>query len=185
MAEEFSTELKNGNILTPKGFKAGGIHSGVKRKRNDLGIIYCEKPAIAAAVYTLNKVVAAPITVTKATLKEAKKVQAVVVNSGNANACTGEQGILDAKAMQKLTAETFRIQEEHVAVASTGVIGELMPMDKIAAHIPQIDVGETEAHAKAFGEAILTTDTFAKSASFQTTIDGKMSRSQVRRKVRG
>ncbi len=173
MAEEFSTELKNGNILTPKGFKAGGIHSGVKRKRNDLGIIYCEKPAIAAAVYTLNKVVAAPITVTKATLKEAKKVQAVVVNSGNANACTGEQGILDAKAMQKLTAETFHIQEEHVAVASTGVIGEMMPMDKIAAHIPQIDVGETEAHAKAFGEAILTTDTFAKSASFQTTIDGK------------
>lgn len=173
MSDGISTELKEGSIVTPKGFKAGGIHSGVKRKRKDLGIIYCEKPANAAAVYTLNKVVAAPITLTKQTLESAQQVQAVIVNSGNANACTGEQGLLDAKTMQQLTAETLQIDAEHVAVASTGVIGEPMPMDNITTHIDQVELGETTDHAEAFGEAILTTDTFAKSVSFETTIDGK------------
>lgn len=173
MIDGIATQVKEGTIVTPKGFKAGGIHSGVKRKRNDLGIIYCEKPANAAAVYTLNKVVAAPITLTKQTLQSAQKVQAVIVNSGNANACTGDQGLEDAKTMQKVTAETFQINDEHVAVASTGVIGERMPMDKIVTHISKVEMGETAEHAEAFGEAILTTDTFAKAVCCETKIDGK------------
>ncbi len=85
--------VESGTILTPKGFQAAGVHSGVKRKRKDLGVIFCEKPANVAAVYTLNKIQAAPLTVTKESIAENKKIQAVVVNSGNANACTGKQGL--------------------------------------------------------------------------------------------
>lgn len=173
MSDEIATEKADGTIVSPQGFLAAGLHSGVKKKRNDLGVIYCEQPANAAAVYTLNQIVAAPITVTKETLNASNKVQAVIVNSGNANACTGDVGIKDAQTMQRLTAEKFNTEIEHVAVASTGVIGEAMPMDKITTHINKLDVGTTKNHAAAFGEAILTTDTFAKSISFETEIDGK------------
>lgn len=166
-------EVKHGSIVTPKGFKATGLHSGVKRKRKDLGILYAEKPAQAAAVYTLNQVVAAPITVTKETLSKEKKVQAVIVNSGNANACTGEQGIIDAKEMQEVTAEAFQTEADYVAVASTGVIGEALPMETIRSHIPKLQPGRTEEDATAFNEAILTTDTFTKSICYQTEIEGQ------------
>lgn len=167
------TEIKDGSIITPRGFQAAGLHSGVKRKRKDLGLIYCERPANAAAVYTLNKIVAAPITLTKETLTEHEQVQAVIVNSGNANACTGVTGWEDAKTMQRLTAQVCNVKEEHVAVASTGIIGEAMPMDNITTHIEKLQLAPTREHAEAFGEAILTTDTFTKSICYETIIDGK------------
>ncbi|HLS23643.1 MAG TPA: bifunctional ornithine acetyltransferase/N-acetylglutamate synthase [Pseudogracilibacillus sp.] len=167
------TEVIDGSIVTPKGFKTAGLHSGVKRKRKDLGVIYAERPANAAAVYTLNKVVAAPITVTKKTLTEEKKVQAVIVNSGNANACTGTKGLKDAQTMQQVTAEVFQTKPEYVAVASTGVIGEPLPMEKITSHIEKLEIGTTQTHAEAFSEAILTTDTFPKSICYETEIEGK------------
>src|SRR5699024_5390223 len=173
MNDGIVTEKTDGTIVTPRGFKVAGLHSGVKRKRNDLGVIYCERPANAAAVYTLNKIVAAPITLTKKTLTANGKVQAVIVNSGNANACTGKKGYEDAETMQALTAETFQVAKEHVAVASTGVIGEDMPMDKITSHIDKLDLGTEASHAAAFGESILTTDTFKKSVCYETTIDGE------------
>lgn len=173
MSDEITTENIEGNIVSPKGFYAGGIYSGVKRKRNDLGIIYCEQPASAAAVYTLNKVKAAPIHVTKASLAKVQQVQAVVVNSGNANACTGEQGIKDAYAMQQKVAEKFDIAQDLVAVASTGVIGQKMPMDKILSGIEKLEIGRTDDNAEAFAEAILTTDTFAKTVCYETKIDGQ------------
>src|SRR5690625_1342905 len=166
------TEVIDGSIVTPKGFKTAGLHSGVKRKRKDLGVIYCERPANAAAVYTLNKIVAAPITLMKNTLSKHKKVQAVIVNSGNANACTGEAGMRDAVTMQQLTAETFNVKQEHVAVASTGVIGEAMPMDKITSHIDKVTMGTTKKHAEDFGEAILTTATFATSICYNRHVNG-------------
>lgn len=173
MGNKAVTKKIDGSIITPRGFQAAGLHSGVKRKRKDLGLIYCERPAQAAAVYTLNQIVAAPITLTKETLTEAEKVQAVIVNSGNANACTGIAGDEDAKTMQRLTAKAFNINESHVAVASTGVIGEAMPMEQITTHIDQLQPGKETKDAEAFGEAILTTDTFTKSICYETTIDGE------------
>lgn len=166
-------EVSEGNILTPAGFKATGLYSGVKRKRNDLGAIFCEKPANVAAVYTLNKVQAVPLKVTKESIQAENKIQAVVVNSGNANACTGAQGEEDAYKMRADTAEKFGIPEHYVAVASTGIIGLDMPMDKISAHIPKFEVGSSAEDAKAFGQSILTTDTFEKSTCFQAEINGK------------
>src|SRR5699024_95668 len=172
MNDGIVTEKTDGTIVTPRGFKVAGLHSGVKRKRNDVGVIYCERPANAAAVYTLNKIVAAPITLTKKSITAHEKVQAVIINSGNANACTGKQGYEDAETMQRLTAETFNVAQEHVAVASTGVIGEAMPMDKISSHIDKLALNRDDTAAEAFGESILTTDTFTKSVCFETIIDG-------------
>src|SRR5690625_4685676 len=165
--------IAEGSIVTPKGFKVAGIYSGVKRKRNDLGAVFSEKPADAAAVYTLNKIQAAPLAVTKESIAVENKVQAVIVNSGNANACTGDKGLQDAYTMRSLIAEQFNIPTHYAAVASTGIIGLEMPMDKITAHIDQLQVGNTTAHADEFGESIITTDTFSKSACLETTIDGQ------------
>lgn len=164
---------ENGSVTTPKGFQAAGIYSGVKRFRKDLGAIYSTRPANAAAVYTLNQIQAAPLYVTKESLAKDGKVQAVIVNSGNANACTGEQGMKDAYTMRKNTAEQFSVKEEHVAVASTGIIGLDMPMDKINSHIEKLELGKTSEHASSFSESILTTDTFKKSTCYETIINGK------------
>lgn len=166
-------EVENGSVITPKGFQAAGIYSGVKRSRKDLGAIYSTVPANAAAVYTLNQIQAAPLHVTKESIAGDGKIQAVIVNSGNANACTGKQGEKDAFVMRKEMAEQFSIKEEHVAVASTGIIGLDMPMDKINSHIPKLELGETTEHADAFNEAILTTDKFSKATCFEAIIDEK------------
>ena len=165
---------EGGTLVSPKGFHAAGLHSGVKRKRKDLGVIYCDSPAQAAAVYTMNQVKAAPLDVTCESLKNGNKLQAVIVNSGNANACTGEQGMKDAYAMREAAAKKFRIPQNTVAVASTGVIGVGMPMEKILPHIDQLETTQTPEAAKAFAESILTTDTFTKTVACQTEINGKM-----------
>lgn len=167
------TKLDKGSIITPTGFKAAGIYSGVKRKRNDLGIIYCDVPATAAAVYTQNVIQAAPIEVTKESISKENKIQAVIVNSGNANACTGEQGMIDAYEMRNVTAEHFKIEKYHVAVASTGIIGEQMPMDKIVPHIKKLVPNNIDESGEAFNESILTTDTIEKSTCYTGKIDGK------------
>src|SRR5699024_7572205 len=164
---------ENGTIVSPKGFKVGGLHSGVKRKKKDLGILYSEVPAQAAAVYTLNKVKAEPIKLTQESLSKDGILQAVIINSGNANACTGKQGMHDAIKMQEETAKKLNIKKDHVAVASTGIIGVEMPMDKIIPHISKLELTKTKEASLDFGEAILTTDTFIKSVSFETEIDGK------------
>src|SRR5690625_1503841 len=111
-------EVQNGSIITPQGFRVAGVHTGVKRKRNDLGIVYSEIPARAAAVYTLNQIQAAPITVTKESITKEQTIQAVVVNSGNANACTGEQGLRDAYEMRKKKAEKFLFRKNKFLVHS-------------------------------------------------------------------
>src|SRR5699024_916891 len=96
-----------------------------------------------------------------------------IVNSGNANACMGEQGMQDAYKMREVTANKLGVQENDVAVASTGVIGIPMPMDKIVPHIEKLKLGKTKMEADAFAESILTTDTFTKSVSCETEIDGE------------
>lgn len=163
-----------GTLVTPKGFHAAGLHSGVKRKRNDLGVIFCEQPAQSAAVYTMNQIKAAPLYVTKESMEAEQQLQAIIVNSGNANACMGEQGMQDAYKMREVTARKFQIPEYAVAVASTGVIGQPMPMDRIIPHIDQLELGQTTTEADAFAQSILTTDTFKKSVCLETEIDGKI-----------
>jgi len=163
-----------GSLTTPKGFKAAGLRSGVKKKRNDLGLIFSEIPANAAAVYTLNAIQAAPLHITKASIQNGRKIQAVIANSGNANACTGAQGEQDAKMMQQKTAELLSIPEGLVAVASTGVIGVPMPMDIITPAIDQLQPAATPAAAEQFSAAILTTDTFPKTTCYEAKIDGKV-----------
>ena len=124
-------EIEKGSILTPRGFSAGGIHAGLRYTKKDIGMIVSEVPATSAAVYTINHFQAAPLKVTQDSLKESSMLQAVVVNSANANACTGERGLRDAFEMRRLTGKKLGIKEHLVAVASTGVIGEYLPMDKI------------------------------------------------------
>ncbi|XKF67562.1 bifunctional glutamate N-acetyltransferase/amino-acid acetyltransferase ArgJ [Virgibacillus necropolis] len=167
------TKIEKGTLVTPSGFQATGLHTGVKRKRNDLGIIMCDTPANVAAVYTTNVIQAAPLQVTKDSIAKEGKLQAVIVNSGNANACTGKQGERDAYEMRRVTAEQFLLPENYVAVASTGIIGLDMPMDKIIPSIKQLKPDATEASAAQFNESILTTDVYTKSTCYQTTINGK------------
>ncbi|WHY78768.1 bifunctional ornithine acetyltransferase/N-acetylglutamate synthase [Neobacillus sp. WH10] len=164
--------LEDGSITLPKGYKAGGMHCGIKRKRLDLGYIVSEVPAVAAGVYTTNIFQAAPLLVTQDSIAKENKIQAILVNSGNANACTGEQGLLDAYEMQKGFASELSIQDHLVGVTSTGVIGELLPMGKIKTGIKQILQKEYESEEN-FKQAILTTDTCIKQIGVQINIDGK------------
>ncbi|BAB06618.1 bifunctional ornithine acetyltransferase/N-acetylglutamate synthase [Halalkalibacterium halodurans] len=166
-------KLETGSVTSAKGFSAVGIHTGVKRKRKDLGAIVCEVPASSAAVYTLNKVQAAPLKVTQESIAVEGKLQAMIVNSGIANACTGKRGLDDAYTMRAVGAETFHIPEHYVAVTSTGVIGEFLPMDVITNGIRQLKPEATIEGAHAFNEAILTTDTVEKHTCYQTIVNGK------------
>lgn len=164
--------LEEGSVTLPKGYKAGGMHCGIKRKRLDLGYIVSEVPATAAGVYTTNIFQAAPLLVTQESVSKENKIQAIIVNSGNANACTGEQGLLDAYTMQRDFANELGIEAHLVAVTSTGVIGELMPMDKVKSGVTKILNKEYE-NESLFKEAILTTDTCVKHIAVQMIIDGK------------
>lgn len=164
-------QIIDGTIASPKGFNATGLHAGLKKEKKDLGVIYSEVPANAAAVYTTNQVKAAPIFVTKEAMKD-KQIQALVVNSGVANACTGDLGMANAKDMQGLAAAHLNVAKENVAVASTGVIGKQLPMDLIEAGIKQIDLQNAVPYA--FHEAILTTDTATKEVVVTEEINGQL-----------
>ncbi|MBO0961917.1 bifunctional glutamate N-acetyltransferase/amino-acid acetyltransferase ArgJ [Neobacillus sp. MM2021_6] len=164
--------LEDGSITVPQGYKAGGMHCGIKRKRLDLGYIVSEVPATVAGVYTTNIFQAAPLLVTQESIAKENKAQAILVNSGNANACTGERGVADALEMQKEFASQLGIQDHLVAITSTGVIGELLPMDCIKTGIHNILKTEYEFEEN-FKQAILTTDTCTKQIAVQFTIDGK------------
>jgi glutamate N-acetyltransferase/amino-acid N-acetyltransferase len=165
------TIVSEGSITTPRGFLAGGLHCGLKKtSRRDLGAIFCETPATSAAVYTLNAVQAAPLKVTKESLAAGKKLQAVVVNSGNANACTGREGEADAYAMRDAAAAAFGVPAHSVAVASTGVIGERLPMDKVQSGISELPSRVSRAGGADFNEAILTTDLVPKTVCVRLSV---------------
>ena len=152
-------KIIDGTIASPLGFSADGLHAGFKKKKLDFGWIVSEVPASVAGVYTTNKVIAAPLLVTKASVQKSQKLQAIVVNSGVANSCTGQQGLDAAYEMQRLTAQKLKIEPDLVGLASTGVIGEQLPMDALKNGLSQILVsGKSED----FAEAILTTDTCTK-----------------------
>ncbi len=165
--------LSSKNIVSPKGFKAAGIHCGIKHKKKDLAFLVSEVPASVAGVFTTNAVQAAPLKVTKEVVYNSKKMQAIIVNSGNANACTGKQGLADAYEMQQLASNKLGIDSSLIGVASTGVIGELLKMDPIRNGVQTIEVGNSLENAIDFSQAILTTDTVMKNTAYSTLIDGK------------
>ena len=152
-------KIIDGTIASPLGFSADGLHAGFKKKKLDFGWIVSEVPASVAGVYTTNKVIAAPLLVTKASIQKSQKLQAIVVNSGVANSCTGQQGLDAAYEMQRLTAQKLEVEPELVGLASTGVIGEQLPMDALKNGLSKILVS---GKAEDFAEAILTTDTCTK-----------------------
>lgn len=161
------------NIASPKGFTATGIHCGLKHKKKDLALLVSDVPASVAGVFTTNAIKAAPLLITKDVVYETGKMQAIIVNAGNANACTGKQGMADAYTMQRLTAEKLGIDQSLIGVASTGVIGELMKMEPVTTGIQVLEpVNELEG-AIDFSLAIMTTDTVTKNTTYQTIIDGK------------
>lgn len=165
--------IEDAKITSPKGFSASGTACGLKQSGElDLGLIYCETPATSAAVYTTNSFQAAPLLITQNSLSVEGKLQAVIVNSGNANACTGERGLQDADQMRKAVAEKFQISDHLVAVASTGIIGEYLPMDAVSRGIEALKVDQ-QAGATDFSKAILTTDLTVKRVEVEVEIGGK------------
>jgi len=175
MANGIFTVVPNGSVTTPRGFRAGGLHCGLKKTgRNDLGVIISEVPAAAAGVYTTNAFQAAPLHVTRESISREGKLQAMVVNSGNANACTGKQGLEDARSMRDAAARAFGLEPHLVGVTSTGVIGELLPMDKVLSGISRLPdaVSSAPAGSEQFCQAILTTDLVKKEACVRVIIDG-------------
>ena len=164
-----------GGITAPKGFLATGEHVGVKKVKKDLAIIYSEKPALCSAVFTKNLVKAPPLWWCEKLVKEKQKIQAIVINSGNANACTGDRGYQDALAMADTLSECLNIKKESVLVTSTGVIGVYLPMDKIIPGIKETSktLGSDEKSAKRCAKAIMTTDTFRKEIAVEIDIKGK------------
>ena len=158
-----------GGATAAEGFVAGGVECGVRGSgRRDLGLLFSERRCAAAAVFTRNLVRGAPLEATREAI-EGGSVRAVVVNSGIANAATGRKGLEDAYAMQALAAEALGVEAREVAVASTGVIGERLPMGRISSGIEAVALGWD---GTCFAEAMLTTDTRTKEAAVRVEIGG-------------
>ena len=154
-------------VTGPKGFYAAGIHCGVKKVKKDLALIFSSEPARAAGVFTMNKVPAAPVLVDKQQLERSSTFRAILVNSGNANACTGERGLNDALAMVSVSATVLGVDEREVLISSTGVIGQYLPMENIRSGIVDaMTMLDGDGHTAA-AEAIMTTDKFSKELSVQ------------------
>lgn len=168
----------DGGVTAPIGFSAAGVHAGIKAsntEKKDMAMVYSEKPCKAAGTFTSNVVKAAPVLYDKRIVEESPYVQAVVVNSGVANACTGAEGFQYCYDMSEKTAQLLNIPKDSVLVASTGVIGRQLPMDRISAGIemlvPKLDTKREAARMAA--EAIMTTDTVSKEIAYELEIGGK------------
>ncbi len=166
-----------GGVTAAKGFKAASTAAGIKYKdRKDMAMIYSEVPCVAAGTFTTNIVKAAPVKWDQNVVYNQANAQAVVVNAGIANACTGEEGMGDCKATAEKVAELLNVPAEQVLVASTGVIGKQLPMDRICAGIDMmvlaLDGSLESGHNAAL--AIMTTDTHEKEIAVEFELDGKM-----------
>jgi len=162
--------LSQGTVTTPRGFLAGATYIGLKVKGKDaldLGILCSEAPCTAAGVFTTNRIKAAPVVLCQQQLKKSK-AQAIVVNSGCANACTGEQGLADALEMIDLTAKKLGLLPQDVLVSSTGVIGETLHMERIRSGIESIAVSSEGGHSLA--KAIITTDPSPKETAVNVSL---------------
>ena len=166
--------LKNGGITSPQGFKAGVGLVGLKaNKTNDLALVVSEKPANGAGVFTTNKFAAAPVQVAREYLAKNKKLYGFVVNSGCANACTGEQGLKDAYQMTVIAGQATGCRAEQFLPASTGMIGTYLPMEKVEKGIRQAAQNLSKANGGFAAKAILTTDTIVKQLALEVEIGGE------------
>lgn len=154
-------KIIKGSVTAPQGFIANGIKCGIKKGKLDLALIVSKMPALAAGVFTSNEIKAAPVKVSKERIKKGK-AQAIIVNSGNANCLTGKKGIKDAIDVAKYVSRSLWIAEEDVLVASTGIIGKPLPLDKIKSAIPKLVKGLSRTKERQAAEAVLTTDTHPK-----------------------
>lgn len=166
----------NGGVTAAKGFQAAGIAAGIKKgNAKDMAMIYSTVPCMAAGTFTTNVVKAAPVKWDQQIVYHAPAAQAVVCNSGIANACTGEEGYGYCKKTAQAAAEILGIPEDSVLVASTGVIGKQLPMDILEAGVKKMVplLSESEAAGTLAAESIMTTDTVKKEIAVETKIDGK------------
>lgn len=170
-ATQSFTFLADGSSTSARGFKAGALTAGIKPSgRPDLGIWASDVPCVAAATFTQNTFPAAPVVLSRARLASSR-AQAVVFNAGNANACNGERGLTDAEEMARLAAARLSISPDLLLAASTGLIGDPLPMDKIRAGLPRVNL--TSDGGRAAAEAIMTTDTRRKDCAVSLEIGGK------------
>ncbi|MBQ4212723.1 MAG: bifunctional glutamate N-acetyltransferase/amino-acid acetyltransferase ArgJ [Selenomonas sp.] len=169
----FSDVHKKAGVTYPQGFQAAGVKAGIKKSGNlDVAVIYTEQEAAVAGTFTQNAVASAPVRASKKVIATGM-AHAITANAGCANACTGEQGEKDAAAMQDITATALGCKADDVVVASTGVIGVNLPMDKMENGIKQaVKELSTEGSENA-GKAIITTDTYSKACATEITLGGK------------
>jgi glutamate N-acetyltransferase/amino-acid N-acetyltransferase len=160
------------NFFVP-GFKAAGIAAGIKKTQaKDLALLYSETPAVAAGVFTQNRVKAAPVQISRERVKSGG-AQAVLINSGSANACTGRRGLEDARRLSKILAAALKTNPEKILLGSTGVIGKLLPMAQIENHLPILISALSPMGLEEAAKAIMTTDTFPKAAIIRSRVNGK------------
>jgi len=169
-------KIISGGVIAPKGFLASGTHVGLKKIKKDLSLILSQVPATTAALFTTNQIKAAPVLWSQDVLEKNQEIRAIITNSGNANACTGEQGFVDVKNTSEKLAIELGILQNEILICSTGVIGVPMPMEKLIAGIPEVvkNLGHSETHGIAASEAIMTTDTYSKSIAIEIEINGKI-----------
>ncbi len=165
----------SGGVTAALGYKASGISAGIKHSRPDLALVFSEQPARAAAVYTQNTVKGDHIAICESHLKNGR-AQAILINSGCANACVGKTGLRDATAMAAMTADALSISPTNVLVCSTGTIGIKLPMLKIAKGIPKVASALKSTSGLAAAKAIMTTDTRAKHVAVELKVAGKVVR---------
>ena len=169
-------EKIKGGVTAAKGYEAAAAAAGIKyTDRTDMAMIYSQVPCIAAGTFTTNVVKAAPVRWDQQVVKSGEKVQAVIVNSGIANACTGEEGLGYCRETAKAAAEALNISEKGVLIGSTGVIGKQLPMDKVAAGILALSEKKNDSleNGTAAAKAIMTTDTCEKELAVTIEVGGK------------
>ena len=167
----------DGGITAPQGFMASGVSAGIKKKGLDLAVVFSPQPASASGVFTLNRVQAAPVLLSKENLKSSRgRMRAILINSGCANACTGERGMKDALLSTRCLASHLNVESNQILVASTGVIGNFMPVPKVLKGIASAVSALNSKGGTAAMQAIMTTDTCEKTFAVEGRIGGKIVR---------
>ncbi len=164
-----------GGVTAPAGFLANAVECGIKdpaKLRLDLGLIYSEAPAVTAGTFTNNQVKAAPVRICQKHLRS-NDIRAVIVNSGNANACTGPRGIQDAQNMAASAASALSLKPQQVLIGSTGIIGLPMPMDRILPRVPALVKGLSRSKNEALARSIMTSDTKPKTLALEVALGSK------------
>jgi glutamate N-acetyltransferase/amino-acid N-acetyltransferase len=166
-------EWLDGGITAVPGILAAGLHAGIKAtSARDLALVYSSTPATAAGVFTTNRIQGAPVKVSRERLRSGV-AQAIVASSGCSNVCTGEQGLRDAREMTEIVAQHLRIPDTRVLVASTGIIGRYLPMDRVRPALPKLVKALSPQGGRHAAEGIMTTDTHPKEAALRVEIGGR------------